>query len=99
MMVSEYDSQSVSPVDAVTGANGSGTTAASTLQTSEGDDLIYVACASPSGTTGASNYAMIATGPTVEFRSGAVTPGSESASCLLVGSGTTWVIQEMAIKH
>ncbi len=100
LMISEYSSQSAaSPVDAVTGANGSGTTAGASVVTSEGNDWVYVACVSPAGTTAADNYAQIASDPAVQFRPASPAAGTESVTCPLIGTSSTWVIQELAIKH
>jgi hypothetical protein len=100
LMISEYSAQSATnPVDAVVGATGFGTSANASLVTSQGSDLIYVACASPAGTTAADNYALLATDPVVDFRMAASAPGTETATCPLIGSATTWVIQELALKH
>ena len=100
MMISEYSLQSsTNPVDAVIGANGLGTAAITSVTTSQGSDWIYVACASPQGANPADNYAQISTGPTVELRPASSAAGNESASCLLNQSTSTWVIQELALKH
>ena len=99
VMISEYSAQSASPIDAVTGANGSGTSASASVITSQGSDWIYVSCASPQGTAAADNYAQIASGPTVELRPASSTAGTEDATCALVQNPSTWVIQELAIKH
>jgi len=100
MMISEYSGQSASnPIDAVTGLHGSGTTADTSVQTSQGNDLVYVACTSPTGAEAADDYAVIGSGPTVAFRPATPTPGTEPVACPLVGNATTWVIQELAIKH
>jgi hypothetical protein len=100
LMISEYSAQSATnPVDAVVGATGFGTSANASLVTSQGSDLIYVACASPAGTTAADNYALLATDPVVDFRMAASAPGTETTTCPLIGSATTWVIQELALKH
>jgi len=100
LMISEYSAQSsTNPVDSVTGATGSGASANTSVVTSQGNDWIYVACVSPDGTTAADNYAQIAPDPSVNFRPAASTAGTESASCPLIGNPSTWVIQELAIKH
>ncbi len=100
LMISEYTAQSTTnPVDAVVGATGFGATATASLVTSQGADLIYVACVSPAGTTADDNYALLAPGPVVDFRMAASAPGTETATCPLIGSANTWVIQELALKH
>jgi len=100
LMISEYTAESsTNPVDAVTGANGSGATASTSVTTSQGSDWIYVVCSSPQGTNPADSYAQIFSGPTVELRPASSTAQNESVTCFTSGSQSTWVVQELAIKH
>ena len=100
LMITEFAAQSsTNPVDSVIGATGSGSEASTSVITSQGNDWIYVACVSPAGTSSADNYAQLVSDPGVQIRPAASSAGAESVTCPLVGSPTTWVIQELAIKH
>jgi hypothetical protein len=87
------------PIDAVGYAIGTASsTAATSVVTSEGNDLIYAFCAVTDQETSQTGdgFASITVFPTTEYRIGSNTPGTEGAACPTRGN---WVIQELAIKH
>jgi hypothetical protein len=102
VVVSEYTGQSSNPVDAVTGATAtSGGVATSTVQTSQGNDLIYAWCSTDVATGSGDSFAALSLSPTAEFRMASSTPGAETATCLSSPNDPSagWVIQELAIRH
>ncbi len=87
------------PIDAVSHATGNApSTATTSAVTSQGSDLIYAFCAVTDNATSETGdgFASITVFPTVEYRTAAASPGSESAACPTIGN---WIIQELAIKH
>jgi hypothetical protein len=87
------------PIDAVGYAVGTASsTAATSVVTSEGGDLIYAFCAVTDQETSQTGdgFASITVFPTSEYRAASSTPGTEGAACPTTGN---WVIQELAIKH
>lgn len=103
IIVTEYSAQSqVNPIDAITVATGTtGGFATATVQTSQGNDLIYSFCGTDSITGWGDGFAAIRTSPTAEYKIAASTPGAETATCASSTGDTSapWVIQELAIKH
>ena len=103
IIVTEFTAQSQSnPIDAVTVLTGTtGGFASASVQTSQGNDLIYAFCGTDSLTGWGDGFAAIQTSPTAEYRIAASTAGTETASCASSTGDTTapWLIQVLAIKH
>ena len=101
IVVTEYAAQSqTKPIDAVTGVIAtSGQLPTASVQTSEGNDLIYAWCGADSNTGFGDGFAAIRLSPTAELRAAASTPGLETADCPAPDNTGGWVIQELAIKH
>ena len=102
VVVTEYTGQSeiTNPIDAVAAATGTtGGSASVSVQTSQGNDLIYAWCGTDSTTGWGDGFAAITVSPSSEFRMAASTPGTETATCSSSDSSAGWVVQELAIKH
>ena len=103
MIVTEYTSQSQgNPIDAVTAATATtGGFASASVQTTQGNDLIYAWCATDSPTGWGDGFAAFWTSPTSQYRMAGASPGSETATCPSSpdNPASGWVIQELAIRH
>ncbi len=99
MSIVELSGQNPSaPIDVTpVGATGTGTLASTSLTTTSPTDFIYAWCDGINGVGTGDGFASIDTDPTAEYRIGAATPGTETASCPVLSSGP-WAIEELAIK-
>jgi len=103
LIVTEYTSQSPTrPIDALTAVTANtGGFGSATVQTTQGNDLLYVFCATDSPSGWGDGFAAFTTSPTSEYRMAGPNPGPETATCPSSPNDPSagWIMQELAIRH